>query len=456
MAETIDTKKLNEIQGKIAAQADRDKQNENYFLGRNPFINNKRPDKPPDNRIPTAWGKMIVEDRVGYAARPGDIKIQVVSNEEGFDDGYPEIIAEILEYNDDNLNLSELYEDTLVFGRASEPMWLSDTDKISGTNAFMPEFKRVDSSGVWYIETNEIKSKTEAVYRFYRYNDIDYCEVYIEKLTETFKKGKQGWQSINKVPTPFSMPAMTKYLAGRNELAVFEAEKNLIDAHDVLISKQANEVDRFNALILLMAQEADKEFVDKLVQYMAIDGLPQDPAAWPQYLEKDLSQVEGFYNQYADRIERLIHKSSKTPDFTDENFAGNASGIAIAFKLLGFEFTCSMADAYFDRGIYQRIEMINESLDVADVPVDPSQYTINIKHQRNLPVDLKSKIEVAQILTGIVSRETLLKWLPEEIVSNVEKEQKLLKTEAKDRMKQFGDIMEGDDDQEEKQNNTNS
>ena len=46
-----------------------------------------------------------------------------------------------------------------------------------------------------------------------------------------------------------------------------------------------------------------------------------------------------------------IHEFSKVPCLTDENFVGNASGVAMKYKLLGFEGLGKTKERYFKRGL---------------------------------------------------------------------------------------------------------
>jgi SPP1 family phage portal protein len=187
------------------------------------------------------------------------------------------------------------------------------------------------------------------------------------------------------------------------------------------LSSSVNEVDRFNAVLALFPFKVDKEFVDRLRQMNVIDDLDQFER-WPEYLEKDLGKITSFYEQLADRLERLFHKSIKVPDFSDENFVGNSSGVALAYKLLGLEFKAAQMDMYFDRGVRNRYDLIGAGLNAGarQYPVD--DYEVIIDNKRNLPVDEATKVQLAQQLLGIVSEETVLKMLPNSIVPDVERE----------------------------------
>jgi SPP1 family phage portal protein len=171
----------------------------------------------------------------------------------------------------------------------------------------------------------------------------------------------------------------------------------------------------------LFPQKVDKEFIDKLREMNVIDDLG-DFDRWPEYLEKDLGKITSFYQQLADRLERLFHKSIKVPDFSDENFVGNSSGVALAYKLLGLEFKAAQIDLYFDKGINGRYELISSGINAGARQYPTDDYEIIIDNKRNLPVDEAGRVQIAQQLLGILSEETILKMLPNTIVPDVERE----------------------------------
>uniref|UniRef100_UPI000A0FE9C7 terminase small subunit n=1 Tax=Streptococcus pneumoniae TaxID=1313 RepID=UPI000A0FE9C7 len=50
-----------------------------------------------------------------------------------------------------------------------------------------------------------------------------------------------------------------------------------------------------------------------------------------------------------------IYTFSHVPNLTDENFAGNTSGVAMEFKLMGLEMITKTKEANYKRGLRQRI-----------------------------------------------------------------------------------------------------
>lgn len=403
------------------------KQNIAYANGKNPTIIDKPREKDPDNRIPIPFAKMAVSDMSGYAGRAGDISVKVL------DDGvnetqlkeYKELLLKISEHNNTDLETAELYEEALNQGVAYELFWTSqDLDLKTVT----PEYKIVSALEIVPVFTNDLKPKLEKAIRYYSEDKTDYADIYYPLYMEHWTKeqnetvwrldatkGNEGVQEY-----PYKTVPLAIYPINRYRQSLFEAEKEIIDAHDDLISKSTNEIDRFNAVKALLPGKVTKDFVRKLKQSNVIDDLGQFEK-WPEYLEKNLQGVNTFYNELADRLERLFHKSIKIPDMTAESFAGGAqSGIAIAYKLIGMEFKASQIDTYFDQGINKRIELINDVLETSYPYVEDIK--VLVTHKRNLPVDEMAKVDLAIKLKGLLSDEAYYRIFPKSIVPNVEEE----------------------------------
>ncbi len=403
------------------------KSNFAYANGKNPTILNQDVQKDPDNRIPIPLAKVAVTDMEGYAGRAGDINVKILDdglNEQQLEE-YKHLMLEIAEYNNADLETAELYGEALQQGVAYELFWTSEA--IEGSTV-TPEFKIVPATEIVPVYTNSLKPVLSKAIRFWASCEDEYADVYEPLFVTHYVKPKdtsewkisaeQGKDGITEYP--YKTVPLAVYPINRYRQALFDAEKPIIDAHDDLISKSANEIDRFNALIALFPGKVTKEFVDKLKTTRVIDDLGQYEKM-PEYLEKNLAGVNTFYNELANRLERLFHKSIKMPDMTAESFAGNEqSGKALAYKLIGMEFKASQIDTYFDQGLNKRIELINDVLESS------YSYVQNVKvkttHKRNLPVDEVEKVDLAIKLKGLVSDEAYLRLFPKSIIPNVEEE----------------------------------
>lgn len=425
----MDSKELQEIKSKLDKRLPSIKRNEDYVEGKNPYILNKKEGKKPDNRIPVAFAKMITEAMMGYAARTGDIVTEyemVAAEETDQDDPFIEYMRSMDAYNKEPIETSELYDEMLTQGESYEIWWTSDELKLH-SGLLTAEYKIVPSGSVYLKYTETIKKELEYAVYFSGDDEKLGADVYYPLYQEVWTKiGSEGWVKAEEdIEHPYTTVPVNVFQGNRRVAPIFEAEKSLIDAYDEMISKSLNEVDRFNAAITLLGDSVDPEFVRKLSEGLisVIDDLGDaERTDVPRYLEKNFGGVDGFYNNLADRIVRDIHKSANIPDMSDESFAGDASGIAIAFKLIGMEFKASQIETYFNQGLVRRLSFYADIYNVSTANIEVGDYKATVKASRNVPMDIKAKAEVAQILANLVSEETLLKFLPKSIVDDVEKE----------------------------------
>jgi SPP1 family phage portal protein len=417
-------------------------ENEAYVMGKNPTIYSKKKMKDPDNRIAIPLAKSAVEDMTGFAAKEGNIKINYIDA----DEKYTSVNKEIYEYNDADLETTELYNQGITQGESYELFWVND-DKTGIDTVLTPEFAMVDNKEIVLVWSKDIKPSLEAALRFTHQRDILFADVYypymseqwyLEVKNDSLGNKKEEWIRNEEGDTiyPYKSVPLNVYKTNRHSQPLFEAEKDIIDAHDNLISSSVNEVDRFNALIALFPNKVDKAFVQKLQEMKIIDGLGEFDK-WPAYLEKSLSNIDAFYTNLADRLERLYHKTIKVPDFSDENFSGNSSGVALEYKIMGLEFKASQIDAYFNKGLIRRQEIIDNVLgENNSVKYKPAR--MEITNKRNLPINKIAQIDTAIKLMTLLSKETVLRMIPEDIVSDVEEELRKIEDEMGDMPKLTG------------------
>ena len=110
-------------------------------------------------------------------------------------------------------------------------------------------------------------------------------------------------------------------------------------------------------------------------------------------------------------LEQDIHKFSGVPCMSDESFAGNASGVAMRYKLLGFEQIVKIKERYFREGLKKRIRLFCNVLSIKGQPaIDPEQ--VEISFTRNLPVNELENAQIVSMLQGVVPDEILYNLLP--------------------------------------------
>ena len=140
------------------------------------------------------------------------------------------------------------------------------------------------------------------------------------------------------------------------------------------------------------------------------------------FLTKDAVDTE--QENAKNRIVNDIHKFSRVPNMSDENFANNVSGVAMRYKLLGLENVCAIKERKFKRGLQNRLWLISNIL---NIKTGTALQDIKITFKRNIP---SNELEVANMinnLRGLVSNETLISQLS--FIENAQEEKEKLDAE---------------------------
>ena len=132
-------------------------------------------------------------------------------------------------------------------------------------------------------------------------------------------------------------------------------------------------------------------------------------------------------------IEQDIHKFSHIPCMTDESFAGNVSGVAMEFKLLGMENITKIKTRYYRKGLRKRIRLFagwirKSKAQTIDITGITPTFT------RAMPKNLLEISQMVANLWGKVSKKTLLSQIP--FVEDVDEELTAVEKETEENLKQ--------------------
>ena len=189
-------------------------------------------------------------------------------------------------------------------------------------------------------------------------------------------------------------------------------------------SDTVNDFEYFvDAYLALYGFTAEPEDVRKMKENRV---LLMDEGTSAEWLIKNTNDAN--LENMKNRLDRDIHKFSHCPDMSDENFAGNSSGIAIQFKMLGTENFISIKERKFKKGLQQRLELMAQIQGLLGASFD--WRAIDIIFKRNIPTDLSGLADIINKLSNIVSTETLLGQLP--FVENIQTELKRIKQEKEE------------------------
>ena len=196
---------------------------------------------------------------------------------------------------------------------------------------------------------------------------------------------------------------------------IFEPIISLQDAYNSLLSDEVNDFEAFvDAYMVLKNLSADEE---DLASMKANRTILVDGDSDVTYLTKDINDTQ--IQNLLDNINTSIHTVSNSPDFSSEEFnSGVSSGIALQFKLVGFNNIASNIEARFSKALQKRIWLINKMKKLIDTDV----FLVDITFKHNLPTSILDTVNMVNSLRGLVSDETLLAQLP--FVKDVDEELK--------------------------------
>ena len=369
----------------------------------------------PNNKIANAYASYITDTLVGYfIGEP----ITYTSN----DSTLLQDLNMILEYNDEADENAELAKNASIYGVAYEMLYLSEEDK-------MIRFKALNPKEVIPIFDKTVEQNLLAVMRYYE--DYDYVEdntytiveVIDSKMVRRYKLDT-GLSLLEEYPHYFSMVPVAIFKNNEDETGDFEQVISLIDAYDKMESDSLNDFEYFvDAYLALYGFTADAEDIAQMKENRV---LLMDEGTSAEWLIKQTS--DAYVENMKNRLDKDIHKFAKCPNMSDQEFASNASGIAIKFKLLGTENLVSIKERKFKRGLQQRFELMSMINNVLREGFD--WRAIDINFTRNIPSNDTDIANMVNTLKDIVSEETLLAQIP--FVEDVQTELEKLKQEREE------------------------
>jgi SPP1 family phage portal protein len=216
-----------------------------------------------------------------------------------------------------------------------------------------------------------------------------------------------------RAPHRFGAVPITEYWNNSEEAGDFAQVLTLIDAYNALTSDRVNDKEQLvDALLVLTSGsfgDTGAEVSAALVKLRAEKVLELPEGARAEYLTKQLNETE--VQVLADALARDIHKIAMVPALTDEHFAEAASGIAMRFKLLGFDQLIKGKERWFREGLRSRLRLFAAFLARKGAPrLDPE--AVQITFARGLPVNDLEQAQMVQTLRDIVPEDILLAQLP--------------------------------------------
>ena len=380
----------------------REQRLQDYYDGRHDILNRTFDDKSkPNNKIVTNFCKYITNVSVGnFIGVPVSYSSQ--------DEEYMKRLQDILDYNDEQQHNASLARTASIQSRAFEILYTT----VDENGDLQIRFEELDPNeqNVILVYGRSIEKNLIMAIRFFTCEDIltneTTTEIYVytkDKIYE-YVKDDSDLHFIGEEEHYFDdVPINVYWNKQEGGKGDFEDIISLNDAYNLLQSDDINESNYTNdAYLIIKNMVADKEKLDEMKQSRAIQGTDDGEVRW---LIKDIN--DSWKENLKTRIVHDIHKTSGVPDLTDEQFAGNVSGVAMKYKLLPFENNRSQKERQFKKALQRRIKLITNILNKQGHNYD--YRSVQMTFKPNLPTNEKEEIEgvVSLYGTGLVSKDTL-------------------------------------------------
>lgn len=387
----------------------------NYYMGKQK-ITHKVSDDPAKkyNKVVVNYCSNIVDTYNGYLT---GIDIQYNSEDD------IEAIANVLNYNDVHSEDTELLKNALVFGYGVEINYVDEDSQ--------QRFKCLDPRECIDIYDDTLNQNLLYAVRFYSAdyaglnNEEYYVEVYSDKSIKTYKStlGFSSFTFVDEKPHYFKQVPLTFFYLNTDKTNIFDRIIALQDAYNELVSGEIDDFDAFaDAYLILKGLTADAEDIQSMRENRVLI-LDNDSDAF--YLTKNISETQ--VQEILSNLNDSIHKVANSPDFNSEKFWAS-TGVALRYKLVGFENAASVIEANMKKALQKRIELICAIENIKGFEL--VWRDIHIIFSRNLPANIEETAQVVNSLRGLVSNKTLLAQIP--FVTDVDAEMEQVAAEKEE------------------------
>ena len=449
------------------------------------------------NRVSTGFARYITNIRVGYFMG-NDVQYKIVTDDDS-EKQLSKTLDDLITHYNDSSNTPYIDEmlkkDLSITGRAYDLVYVNAGETTLN-------LAKVDSTTCFVVYDDSIKAQPLFAVRYYQTGVLDELlqenyEIYTDSMIYRYHSDgglPQTNSPVNNVvldsaePHFFERVPLTEYKNNDERIGDWEPEIDQMDALDKAISTMANFQEDFNdAAMVATGRFANKtkpvyEMDDRGNIKVGKDGKPIvlvppkpiiDPKHHMFYLEPYIARTglsEGQrtvvtptlqyvtkqydsagWSTYTNFLINEIHKYTNTPNVNDPNFASNASGVAMSYKLWGSDQERKIQEALYKRGLRARISAciaywnkINALPGENDISVLADMVKPNF--DPNLPKNDEETAQLVQTLSGIPELESMksLREITQRITGvSPDDEQQRIDDEADEEAKKSDDYKNG-------------
>ncbi|MGM9908455.1 MAG: phage portal protein [Limosilactobacillus vaginalis] len=449
------------------------------------------------NRVSTGFARYITNIRVGYFMG-NDVQYKIVTDDDS-EKQLSKTLDDLITHYNDSSNTPYIDEmlkkDLSITGRAYDLVYVNAGETTLN-------LAKVDPTTCFVVYDDSIKAQPLFAVRYYQTGVLDELlqenyEIYTDSMIYRYHSDgglPQTNSPVNNAvldsaePHFFERVPLTEYKNNDERIGDWEPEIDQMDALDKAISTMANFQEDFNdAAMVATGRFANKtkpvyEMDDRGNIKVGKDGKPIvlvppkpiiDPKHHMFYLEPYIARTglsEGQrtvvtptlqyvtkqydsagWSTYTNFLINEIHKYTNTPNVNDPNFASNASGVAMSYKLWGSDQERKIQEALYKRSLRARISAciaywnkINALPGDNDISVLADMIKPNF--DPNLPKNDEETAQLVQTLSSIPGLESMksLREITQRITGvSPDDEQQRIDDEAEEEAQKSDDYKKG-------------
>lgn len=368
-----------------------------YYRGEHPITEYKAKPGKPNNKVVNNYCKYIVDMSTGFFF---GAPIAYTASEN------VDITALLETYQRQGINDTDvkLFKNMCMYGCAYELVYNNSNGEpesvvLPPQRAFVVYDDTAEHNRLFGVHYRERRDLNNSIVGYI-------AKVYTETEIITFEaQTVAGFVETARETHEFGACPLFEYINNDEFQGDYEQLLENVNSYNRLQSDRVNDKEQFvDAFLFLKDIELDTDKSKEMKKQKTLMSFSEHGDA--KYLSKVLNEADTEVLKKS--LNDDIHKFSMVPDLSDEKFSGNASGVAIEYKLITFENMITNKEAFFFKGLRERLKLYiaflsDKTKEMAKIDV----YDIEIITSRNLPQDDEKKADMVAKLRGVVSDTTL-------------------------------------------------
>ncbi len=394
-----------------------------YYEVKNDIYSRKMSDLKENNKIAHGFARYITNMATAYfIGKPIRYSVD--------DEAYQEALDDVLNKNYINMLNYEVSKEASKKGIGFLLLYVNEEGKL--------KIKKCSAEEIIPVFSTSLGEYLECAVRLSEEYDID--GKFLKESADVYDKERIYHYERTNRASDFEFISDEMHLLSdvpvivikNNEEMIgdYETQYSIINGYDKGQSNTGNDVDYFadsylaivgagGGLESIGSDETDEDGKRAAKNLKENKLLFLDEGGQAFFIEKNPNDTAT--ENYKNRLFKDLFFLSQVPALTDENFSGNLTGVAIRYKLTGLEELAIMKENNFQAAQHKMLKLITDYINtIQNKDYDPEQVTQ--KYTRNFIDNDSETISNATQLENVVSKETQLNMLPQNIVDNAQEE----------------------------------